>query len=120
MHPRIRLILGGSLISVQFGDAVTICARGVSFFACTVTFYLSHADNDYKDRVALKSASDRTLGLGVIEDQAQLLILTASTMMKATIDTDEVAQFDPEYNTSYCTKLDFSYSSFQFRTKQPH
>lgn len=28
MHPRIRLILGGVIVVVQFGDAVALCARG--------------------------------------------------------------------------------------------
>lgn len=28
MHPRLQMILGGRLIAVQFGDAVTLCARG--------------------------------------------------------------------------------------------
>ena len=27
-HPRIQLIQNGTLISVQFGDAVALCARG--------------------------------------------------------------------------------------------
>jgi len=29
VHPRIQLIYGGSIISVQFGDAVALCARGM-------------------------------------------------------------------------------------------
>lgn len=28
MHPRLQLMLGGSVAVVQFGDAVTLCARG--------------------------------------------------------------------------------------------
>ncbi|KAI0322245.1 Non-repetitive/WGA-negative nucleoporin C-terminal-domain-containing protein [Amylostereum chailletii] len=88
MHPQIQLMLGGSLISVQFGDAIALCAR----------------DNDYKDRIALKSSFDRTLGVGIIEEQAQLLVLTASTMMKATIDFDEVSEFNPETGRSSLIK----------------
>lgn len=29
-HPRIQLVQNGALISVQFGDAVALCARGMS------------------------------------------------------------------------------------------
>ena len=28
MHPRIQLTFNGALVSVQFGDAVALCARG--------------------------------------------------------------------------------------------
>jgi len=31
VHPRIQLMYGGSIISVQFGDAVALCARGSHF-----------------------------------------------------------------------------------------
>lgn len=48
------------------------------------------------DRLELKSATDRTLGVGILEGESELLILTAATMMKAYVDMDEVAQFDPE------------------------
>ncbi|GBE81938.1 hypothetical protein SCP_0403120 [Sparassis crispa] len=80
MHPRLQLMLGGQLVAIQFGDAVTICAR----------------DNDYMDRLALKSKRDRTLGVGVVEGNTELLILTAGTTMKAYIDMDQVARFDAE------------------------
>lgn len=33
VHPRIQLIYGGSIISVQFGEAVALCARGGRFRA---------------------------------------------------------------------------------------
>lgn len=80
MHPRIRLVLGGSLASIQFGDVVALCAR----------------DSDYRDRLELKSTTDRTLGVGVIQSESTLLILTAATMMKVTIDVDNVLAFDPQ------------------------
>ncbi|KIM87137.1 hypothetical protein PILCRDRAFT_64451 [Piloderma croceum F 1598] len=79
-HPRIQLIQDGALICVQFGDAVALCAR----------------DNEYQDRLELKSNSDRTLGVGVIEAESAVLVLTAATMMKAYVDMDRVAEFDPE------------------------
>lgn len=49
------------------------------------------------DRLELRSSTDRTLGVGVVEREASLLVLTAATMMKTEIDLDEVAQFHPEY-----------------------
>lgn len=48
------------------------------------------------DRFELKSATDRTLGVGVVERESEFLILTAATMMKAYVDMDQVASFDPE------------------------
>ncbi|KAJ7685205.1 hypothetical protein DFH06DRAFT_34186 [Mycena polygramma] len=80
VHPRIQVLLDGQLISVQFGDAVALCAR----------------DSDYRDRIELKSASDRTLGVGVVQGESTLLILTAATMMKAQIDMDSVLVFNSE------------------------
>lgn len=47
------------------------------------------------DRLELKSATDRTLGVGV-EGESEFLVLTAATMMKAYVDMDQIAQFDPE------------------------
>ncbi|KAI0065375.1 hypothetical protein BV25DRAFT_1880143 [Artomyces pyxidatus] len=88
MHPQLQLIMGGSLLVVQFGDAITFCAR----------------DTDWRDRIELKSATDRTLGVGVVKDQSELLILTASTMMKVAIDFDEVVKFDPETGKSNLIK----------------
>ncbi|KAJ7449858.1 hypothetical protein FB451DRAFT_741132 [Mycena latifolia] len=80
VHPRIQVLLDGQLISIQFGDAVALCAR----------------DSDYRDRIELKSATDRTLGVGVVQNDSALLILTAATMMKAQIDMENVLIFDSE------------------------
>ncbi|EJF65900.1 hypothetical protein DICSQDRAFT_49916 [Dichomitus squalens LYAD-421 SS1] len=80
MHPRLQTVVPAKLVAVQFGDAVTICSQ----------------ENDYMDRLELKSTSDRTLGVGVIERESSLLVLTAATMMKTEIDLDEVARFHPE------------------------
>ncbi|THH17812.1 hypothetical protein EW146_g3080 [Bondarzewia mesenterica] len=84
MQPRLQLMSEGALMVVQFGDAIAVCAR----------------DTEYKDRVALKSAMDRTLGVGVVDNRSELLILTASTMMKAIIDIDQVSNFHPETGRS--------------------
>ncbi|KAJ7285784.1 hypothetical protein C8J57DRAFT_1431461 [Mycena rebaudengoi] len=80
VHPRIQVLLDGQLISIQFGDAVALCAR----------------DSDYRDRIELKSATDRTLGVGVVQNDSALLILTAATMMKAQIDMDNVLVFNSD------------------------
>ncbi|KAJ7219294.1 hypothetical protein GGX14DRAFT_591296, partial [Mycena pura] len=80
MHPRIQSLFDGRLTSVQFGDAVALCAQ----------------DSDYRDRIELKSTSDRTLGVGVVQNGGSLLILTAATMMKAQIDMDAVLVFKSE------------------------
>ncbi|KAK7014839.1 methyltransferase type 11 [Favolaschia claudopus] len=80
VHPRIQVLLDGQLVSVQFGDAVALCAR----------------DSDYGDRIELKSASDRTLGIGVVQNESALLIMTAATLLKAQIDMDKVLVFNSE------------------------
>jgi nuclear pore complex protein Nup133 len=53
-------------------------------------------DSEYYTRLELKSASDRTLGVGVVEDESALLVLTSATMIKAYVDMDLVADFNPE------------------------
>ncbi|KAF8964670.1 hypothetical protein BDZ97DRAFT_1660027 [Flammula alnicola] len=80
VHPRIQLIYDGSIISVQFGDAVALCARA----------------SEYRDRLELKLANDRTLGLGVSSSSNLLLILTATTMVKVSLDLDKIEAFKPE------------------------
>ncbi|KAI9466341.1 hypothetical protein BJY52DRAFT_1367647 [Lactarius psammicola] len=80
MHPQLQLMLGGAIFVVQFGDAIAICSR----------------DNDYKDRIELKSSTDRTLGVCVVDAQSCLLVLTALTIMKVTVDFDQVRKFDSE------------------------
>ncbi|KZV71677.1 hypothetical protein PENSPDRAFT_650535 [Peniophora sp. CONT] len=75
MHPKLQLLDGGALFVVQFGDAITICSR----------------DNDYKDRITLKSASDRTLGVGA--GPAHILVLSASTMLRATLEPTAVVGY---------------------------
>ncbi|CAK5277413.1 unnamed protein product [Mycena citricolor] len=78
VHPRIRLLSDGRLFCVQFGDAVALCAQ----------------DSDYRNRIELKSASDRTLGVGVVHRDDSVLILAAGTMIKAQIDMENVDVFN--------------------------
>ncbi|KAF9476583.1 methyltransferase type 11 [Pholiota conissans] len=80
VHPRIQPIYGGSIISVQFGDVVALVAR----------------ESEYRDRLELKSLNDRTLGLGVSQDSNFLLILTATSMMKVSLDLEKIDSFMPE------------------------
>ncbi|EPQ58276.1 hypothetical protein GLOTRDRAFT_57100 [Gloeophyllum trabeum ATCC 11539] len=80
MHARMKLLASGELMAVQFGDAVALCAR----------------DTAYRDRIALKSATDRTLGLGAVEHASELLIMTATTIMKVMVDMEQVNEFDAE------------------------
>lgn len=54
-------------------------------------------DTEYIDRLELKSATDRTLGVGVLGSEGELLILTAATTMKVYVDMDQISKFDPEY-----------------------
>ncbi|KAH9946079.1 uncharacterized protein BXZ73DRAFT_86275 [Epithele typhae] len=79
IHPRLQILLPERVLAVQFGDAVTVCAL----------------INEYMDRLELKSTTDRTLGVGVAQEDGSLLVLTASTMMRVTVDMEEVARFDP-------------------------
>ncbi|KAH9043103.1 hypothetical protein EDB85DRAFT_1855669 [Lactarius pseudohatsudake] len=88
MHPQLQLMLGGAILVVQFGDAIAICSR----------------DNDYQDRIELKSSTDRTLGVCVVEAQSCLLVLTALTIMKVTVDFDQVRKFDAEHGRSILIK----------------
>lgn len=66
------------------------------------------------DRLELKSATDRTLGVGVIEGQSELLVLTAATMMKAYFDMDQIVKFDPEYVLPLQRVLTIPISFLQF------
>jgi nuclear pore complex protein Nup133 len=96
MHPQLRLMLEGAILIVQFGDAIAFCSRGSQS-----RFRLRHwshffLDNDYKDRIELKSSTDRTLGVCVADAQSFLLVLTASTIMKVALDFDQVQTFDSE------------------------
>lgn len=65
---------------MQFGDAVALCAR----------------DSEFRDRLELRSANDRTLGLGVSLSSNLLLVLTATTMVKVSLDLEKIQEFTPE------------------------
>lgn len=96
MHPRLQIVVPRNLVAVQFGDAVTVCAQSMSY--CTERSVNSQrlAENEFMDRLELKSSTDRTLGIGVIEDEKSFLVLTAAVMMKTTVEMEEVVRFHPE------------------------
>ncbi|EEB97429.1 hypothetical protein MPER_03255, partial [Moniliophthora perniciosa FA553] len=77
--PYQSLLPDGLLVTIQFGDAVALCAR----------------ESDYQERLELKSATDRTFGVGVMPSESVVLILTAATMMKVNVNIDKVLTFDP-------------------------
>ena len=79
MHPRMQLLLKGQLVAIQFGDAVALCAPGT----------------EYTDRLELKSATDRTFGIGVAHGDEDLVVLTAVTLMKVITDAEKIASFRP-------------------------
>lgn len=53
-------------------------------------------DVNYRERLELKSSTDRTLGIGASQNDGPLLVLTAATMMKVTINLDKVLAYDFE------------------------
>lgn len=65
---------------------------------------IPRTDTEYMDRLELKSTSDRTFGLGVVEGESEILVLTAATLMRALIDEDAVANFDPEHGRANLIK----------------
>lgn len=56
-------------------------------------------ESEYRDRLELKSSGDRTLGVGVNLSTNFLLILTATNMMKVSLDLDKIKAFRPELVT---------------------
>ncbi|KAJ3934928.1 MAG: hypothetical protein NXY57DRAFT_593318 [Lentinula lateritia] len=88
MHPRIQSLPQGQLVSIQFGDAVVLCARA----------------SDYQERLELKSATDRTLGVGIMQSESVVLVLTAGIMMKVNVDIDNVLTFEPENGRAHLIK----------------
>jgi nuclear pore complex protein Nup133 len=105
LHPRLQLVHLGALIIIQFGDAVAFCARGeasVFILSCGQCLTRSAKDSEYRHRLELKSATDRTLGVGVVGSENAVLILTATTMLRASLDMDQIHNFNPEYVHRFC------------------
>jgi nuclear pore complex protein Nup133 len=83
VHPRLKLIPGTSVVAIQFGDAVTLCSTA----------------SNYQDRLALKTPTDRILGMGIagVGDASvdgELLVFTSGTMMRAVLDAGKISKFD--------------------------
>jgi hypothetical protein len=64
------------------------------------------AESEYQDRLELKSGRDRTLGVGVADGDADgaLFLLTASALLRVSLDVEKVVKFDPEYAFPACEK----------------
>ncbi|KAF7796965.1 hypothetical protein EIP86_008153 [Pleurotus ostreatoroseus] len=73
MHPKMQTLLNGNVISIQFGDAVVLCAP------------------------ELKSAKDRTFGVGILRGEDELMVLTSGTLMKVNVEADQIANFLPTF-----------------------
>ena len=50
------------------------------------------------------SRKDRTFGLGSIDGDSDVLVLTAGILMRALIDEEAVAKFDPEHGRANLIK----------------
>ena len=82
---------------------------------------VSMLDSDYRDRLELKSATDRTLGVGVVQDESTLLILTSATMMKVHMNVEKINGFDPQYASNRCARFQFSsHHLLQYWSDKPH
>lgn len=55
--------------------------------------------SEFRDRLELKGINDRTLGVGVSLSTDQLLILTANSMMKVSLDLGKIQGFHSEYGS---------------------
>lgn len=56
-----------------------------------------NTDSDFSSRLELKGRLDQTIGIGVLQHESSILILTTGVMMKVTLDLDSVKFFDAEY-----------------------
>ena len=82
-----RTFLAGKLTAIQFGDAVVLCSP----------------TTEYTDRLEFWSAQDRTFGVGSIpmtdregrDNSNELMVLTATTIMRVIVDGDKVTTFTP-------------------------
>ena len=57
-------------------------------------FFFSKA-TEYTDRLELKSAKDRTFGVGILRSEDELMVLTSGTLMKVNVEADQIANFLP-------------------------
>ncbi|KAL5532748.1 hypothetical protein ACEPAF_4522 [Sanghuangporus sanghuang] len=77
IHPRMRLMSGGQLYGVQFGDAVAFVAR----------------DNDYSNILTLKNLQDRTFGCGVADNSKELLFMNSEVLMRVEMDIQKINSY---------------------------
>lgn len=79
VQPRIKLVSGGQVVAIQFGNAIALCSQ----------------ESEYCDRLELNGVTDRVLGMGVPEASNTVLVMTVGLMIKATIDLEAMRQYDP-------------------------
>ncbi|KAG6898380.1 hypothetical protein C0992_009055 [Termitomyces sp. T32_za158] len=77
------------------GYAISRLRPGLPTISLLFQGSLSDLDVDYRDRLELKSTMDRTLGIGT-QDDGPLLVLTAATMMKVSMNLDAILAYDIE------------------------
>ncbi|KAF9227508.1 hypothetical protein BS17DRAFT_746046 [Gyrodon lividus] len=98
-HPQLTLLAGGAVIVVLFGEVVIFCAR----------------DTPYKDRLVLKSPTDRLLGISALPyatsldhagadgsmdtdggDEAEVLMMMSGTMLRVSVVVEKLKEFQAE------------------------
>ncbi|KAI5890655.1 uncharacterized protein SCHCODRAFT_02632498 [Schizophyllum commune H4-8] len=79
VQPRLKLVAGGEVVAIQFGNAIAFCSLV----------------SEYCDRLELYGVTDRVLGMGVPEDSNTVLAMTVGIMIKTTIDLEAIRDYDP-------------------------
>jgi hypothetical protein len=54
-------------------------------------------DSEYRDRLQLKSETDRILGVGTSDTEIAALVVSSGTMMRVRLDMDHIRDFSPKY-----------------------
>ena len=68
----------------------------VVFVSILLTRFCFHDKaTEYTDRLELKSAKDRTFGVGILREADELMVLTSGTLMKVNVEADQIANFLP-------------------------
>ncbi|EJD02313.1 uncharacterized protein FOMMEDRAFT_124682 [Fomitiporia mediterranea MF3/22] len=78
IHPRLRLLDGGRVYCVQFGDAVALAAR----------------DNNYTSLLTLKNLQDRTFGCGVLNNSSDMLFMNSDVLMRVSTDIEKINSYN--------------------------
>ncbi|KAL1745686.1 hypothetical protein HDZ31DRAFT_35821 [Schizophyllum fasciatum] len=79
VQPRIKIVAGGEVVAIQFGNAIALCSQV----------------SEYCDRLELYGVTDRVLGMGVPEGSNTVLSMTVGVMIKTTIELGAIREYDP-------------------------